>query len=215
MKSKVVSREEIISRFHDGQVIGIGGQAEHAAPNRLIDCLIESGAKDLTIVSLDTAQPHITVGRIIHTGRVRKLITTYIGRNMDTVALYNSGKLEVELNPMGTLVERMRCGGMGIGGFLTKTGLGTVVEQNRQVIEYGGEKYLLEPALRVDVALTLARRADPMGNLAYRGTSMNSNPIWVTAGDLSIVETDHLLEVGELPVDDIRVPGVFVDLILA
>lgn len=215
MKNKVSTKEEIIACFHDGQTIGIGGQANHGSPKRLIELLVESGAKDLTIVSLDSGDVDLTVGRLIHTGQVKKIITTHIGKNPETVSLYAEGKLEVELNPMGSFIERVRCGGMGLGGVLTKTGLGTVVEERRQKIESEGEEYLLEPAIRMDVALTRARRGDPTGNLAYRGTSGNSNPILVTAGDLSIVEVDHLMELGELTIDDITTPGLFVDKILA
>lgn len=215
MKSKVTSREAILACFKDGQTIGIGGQANHGSPNRLIELLVESGARDLTIVSLDSGDRDLTVGRLIHSGQVKKLITTHIGKNTEAVALYGKGELEVEFNPMGSFIERMRCGGMGLGGVLTKTGLGTVVEENKQKIISNGEEYLLEPAIHVDISLVRARRADPMGNLAYRGTSGNSNPILVTAADLSIVEADHLMELNELTIDEITTPGLFVDMILA
>lgn len=215
MKSKVAAKEAIMACFRDGQTIGIGGQANHGAPNRLIELLVESGVKDLTIVSLDSGFMDSTVGRLVHSGQVKKLITTHIGKNQETVALYSSGALEAELNPMGSFIERIRCGGMGLGGVLTKTGLGTVVEEGKQKIVSNGEAYLIEPAIRVDIALTRARRGDPMGNLSYRGTSGNSNPILVTAGDLSIVEVDYLMELGELTIDEITTPALFVDMILA
>lgn len=214
MDSKVRTREEIISKFHDGQVIAIGGQANHGSPCRLIECLVESGVRDLTIVSIDSGDYDTTVGRLVHTRQAKKLITTHIGKNPETVALYEKGELEIELNPMGSLIERLRCGGMGLGGVLTKTGLGTVVEEGKQIVTMDGQRYLLEPALRTDVSLVRARRADPIGNLAYRGTSGSSNPIVVTCADLSIVEADFLMELGELPLDDITTPGVFVDMIL-
>lgn len=214
MKSKVATKEAIMACFQDGQTIGIGGQANHGSPNRLIELLVESGVKDLTIVSLDSGCENFTIGRLIHSGQVKKIVTTHIGKNSETVALYSSGKLEVALNPMGSFIERIRCGGMGLGGILTKTGLGTVVEEGKQKIRSNGEDYLLEPAIRVDISLTRARRGDPMGNLSYRGTSGNSNPILVTAGDLSIVEVDYLMELGELTVDEITTPALFVDMIL-
>lgn len=214
MESKVRTKEAILAQFHDGQVIGIGGQANHGSPRRLIELLVESGAKDLTIVSLDSGDVDLTVGRLIHTGQVKKIITTHIGKNPETVGLYADGKLEVELNPMGSFIERIRCGGLGLGGVLTRTGLGTVVEENRKKVVSEGTEYLLEPAIRVDVALTRARRGDPTGNLSYRGTSGNSNPILVTAGDVSIVEVDQLMELGELTIDQITTPGLFVDMIL-
>lgn len=214
MESKVRTREEIISQFHDGQTIAIGGQANHGSPRRLIECVVESGAKNLTIISLDSGDMNLTVGRLVHTGQTKKLITTHIGKNTETVALYDAGKLEVEFNPMGTLIERLRCGGMGLGGVLTKTGLGTVVEQGKQIITVNGERYLLETPLRADISLVRARRCDPMGNLAYRGTSGNSNPIIVTCGDLTMVDADFLMELNELSIDDIATPGMFVDMIL-
>lgn len=214
MESKVRTREEIISQFHDGQTIAIGGQANHGSPRRLIECVVESGAKNLTIISLDSGDMNLTVGRLVHTGQAKKLITTHIGKNTETVALYDAGKLEVEFNPMGTLIERLRCGGMGLGGVLTKTGLGTVVEQGKQIITVNGERYLLETPLRADISLVRARRCDPMGNLAYRGTSGNSNPIIVTCGDLTMVDADFLMELNELSIDDIATPGMFVDMIL-
>lgn len=215
MKDKITTKEAIMACFRDGQTIGIGGQANHGSPNRLIELLVESGAKDLTIVALDSGNQNETVGRLIHTGQVKKIVTTHIGKNPETVALYAAGKLEVELNPMGSFIERVRSGGMGLGGVLTKTGLGTVVEEQRKKISLEGEEYLVEPAIRVDIALSRARRGDPTGNLGYRGTSGNSNPIFVTAGDLSIVEVDQLMELNELTTDQITTPGLFVDMILA
>lgn len=214
MKSKVRTYEEIMSLFKDGQTIAIGGQANHGSPTRLIECLIASGAKHLTIISIDSGDMNVTIGRLIHENRVDKLITTHIGKNPETVALYDAGKLEVELNPMGSFIERVRCGGMGLGGALTKTGLGTVVEENRDVITVNGEKYLVEPAIRADISLTRCRKADPIGNLVYHGTGENSNPIIATAGDISIVEVDMMCDLGELNIDEIKLPSVFVDVIL-
>ncbi|MGN1154895.1 MAG: CoA transferase subunit A [Agathobacter sp.] len=214
MKSKVVTREDIISLFKDGQIIAIGGQANHGSPTRLIECLVESGAKHLTVISIDSGDMNLTIGRLIHEGRVDKLITTHIGKNPETVSLYDAGKIEVELNPMGSFIERVRCGGMGLGGVLTKTGLGTVVQETRESVWVNGEEYLIEPALRADISLTRARKADPIGNLVYHGTGENSNPIIATAGDLSIVEADRMFDLGELSMDEIKLPSVFIDLIL-
>ena len=216
MKSKIVTREEIISCFKDGQIIAIGGQAgERTMPNRLIDCIMDSGARHLTIYSIDATDPGEGIGKLIRDGRVDRMITTHIGTNPEAAALLAAGKMEVELAPMGNFIERIRCGGSGLGGVLTKTGLGTVVEDGKQIITVNGERYLLETALRADVAITRARRADPMGNLAYRGTGTASHPIIATCGDLSIVECDHLCDLGEIGVDEIRVPGMFVDMVLA
>ena len=211
---KLRSRDEIIAQFRDGQTIAVGGQANHGAPRRLIECVLDSGVRDLTVISIDSGDPDLTVGRLIHAGVVKKLITTHIGRNPETVGLYANGALEVELNPMGTLIERLRCAGAGLGGVLTKTGLGTVVQDHRQVVKVDGEDFLLEPALQADISLSRARRADPIGNLAYHGTSCNSNPIIATAGKLSIVEADFILDLGELTIDEVIQPGVYIDMIL-
>lgn len=214
MISKVCSREEIVNSFRDGQSIAIGGQAEHGTPEHLVDCLIESGAKNLTLVSLDAGEPDMAMARLVRSGQVSHMITTHIGRNPEAVKLAEDGKIQVEFIPLGSFIERLRCGGMGLGGVLTKTGLGTEIEKTRQIVETGGEKYLLEPALRTDVALIHARRADPNGNLSYRGTTVTSNPVMAAAADLTLVETDFLMEYAELPIDNIKTPGIFVNKIL-
>lgn len=214
MESKVTTRESIISQFKDGQTIAVGGQAGHNNPNRLIECVIESGARHLTLISIDTGETDSNVGRLVHAGIVDKIITTHIGTNPETSDLMLSGKIAVELSPMGNFIERLRCGGMGLGGVLTKTGLGTVVQDTKQVITLEGEDYILEPALRADIAITRARRADPIGNLAYRGTGCASHPIVATAADLSIVEVDHFCDLGEIVLDEVKVPGMFIDMLL-
>ena len=183
-------------------------------PNRLIDCILESDARHLTIYSIDASDPGLGLGKLIRAGRVDRMITTHIGMNAEAVALFAEGKLEIELSPMGSFIERLRCGGMGLGGVLTKTGLGTVVEEGKQVITVNGENYLLETALRADVSISRAYRGDTMGNLTYHGTGTASHPIVATCGDISIVECDHLCQAGEIGVDEVRVPGMFVDMIL-
>ena len=204
--SKVRTAEEIIARFKDGQIIAIGGQTNQYMPDRLIDCVLESGARHLTIYSIDSSDPGHGVSLLVEAGRVDAL----------TNAKIQSGALKAEFNPMGTFIERIRCGGAGLGGVLTKTGLGTVVEEGKQIIEVNGESYLLETALRADIALTRCRRADPLGNLAYSGSSGHaSHPVIATCGALSIVECDHFCDLGELGPDEIKVPGMFVDMILA
>ena len=214
-RGKVRTREEIIACFHDGQTIAIGGQAGCNYPWRLIDCILESGAKHLTVYSIDAGDPDYGPGRLITAGRVDRMITTHIGTNPEASRKMLDGEMDVELNPMGSFMERLRCGGAGLGGVLTKTGLGTVVQEGKQIITVKGEQYLLEEALRADVAITRARRADVTGNLAYRGTGTASHPIVATAADLSIVECDLLCDVAEIAPDDVRVPGIFVDMILA
>ena len=213
--SKVRSREEIISKFKDGQIIAIGGQTGRNMPERLIDCLLESGAKHLTVYSLDTSDPGVGIGRLVHAGVIDRIITTHVGTNPETNAQIQAGRLKAELIPMGTFAERIRCGGMGLGGVLTKTGLGTVVEEGKQVIEVNGERYLLETALRADIAPTRCRRADPLGNMTYRGsTGRASHPIIATCADLSIVECDHFCDLGEIAPDEVEIAGMFVDMLL-
>ena len=214
MKDKRTDKEKIIESFRDGQVIAVGGQAGHGRPERLIDLLIESGVKHLTTLSLDTGEPDGGVGKLVHHGMVDKMIAAYAGRNQEAVNLYNQGKLEFELMPMGTFIERIRAAGMGLGGILTKTGIGTVMEETHQKISLNGEEYLLEPALRPDVAITRARKADPIGNLTFHGTGHNSNPVMAMSGKLSIVEADYLFDLGELNPDEVKVPFPFVDMIL-
>ena len=197
LSSKVCSKEKIIEQFKDGQIIAIGGQTGRCMPDRLIDCVLESGARYLTIYSLD------------------KVITSHVGTNPETNRLIQAGLIKVELIPMGTFAERIRCGGMGLGGVLTKTGLGTIVEKGKQMIEVNGQQYLLETALRADVALTHSRRADPIGNLTFRGsTGRADHPLIATCADLSIVECDHFCDLGEISPETVEVPGMFIDMIL-
>ena len=215
MDSKVTTREEIISKFHDGQTIAIGGQTSRCMPERLISCILESGAKHLTVYCIDTGVPGVGIGRLIDAGVVDHLITTHVGTNPVTNAQIQAGTLTVEFSPIGTFIERIRSGGYGLGGVLTKTGLGTLVEEGKQVIEANGERYLLETALRADIAITYARRADPIGNLAYRGsTGRATHPIVATCADLSIVECDHFCDLGEITPDEVELPGMFIDMIL-
>ena len=213
--SKVRTAEEIIAQFKDGQIIAIGGQTNQYMPDRLIDCVLESGARHLTIYSIDSTDPGHRVSLLVEAGRVDAMITTHVGTNPLTNAKIQSGALKAEFNPMGTFIERIRCGGAGLGGVLTKTGLGTVVEEGKQIIEVNGESYLLETALRADIALTRwgPDYADPMTYIGSSGHA--SHPVIATCGALSIVECDHFCDLGELGPDKIKVPGMFVDMILA
>lgn len=212
---KLCSRDDIISQFKDGMTIAIGGQAGCNSPWRLIECIMESGAKHLTVYSIDTGDPDKGIGRLVHDNRIDRLICTHIGSNPETSQKMLNGEIDVTLCPMGSFMERIRCGGAGLGGVLTKTGLGTVVEEGKQIITVKGQKYLLEEALRADISVTRCRRADIIGNLSYRGTGTASHPIIATCGDLAIVECDHLCDVGEIEPDQVRVPGIFIDKILA
>lgn len=209
MISKLFSRDEIISRFHDGQTIMTGGFAFHGCAGELMDCLIASGAKHLTNIALDAS-----AARLMHLGIFDKVIMAHSGSVPENLALMASGKIEVEFCPMGTLAERIRAGGMGLGGILVKTGLGTVVQEGKQLVEVNGETWILETALRADISLVRAGTADAYGNLTYRGTARNSNHVVATAGDLTIVQADQLVELDSIPPESIVTPGIFVDMIL-
>lgn len=216
MESKARTREEIIAQFHDGQTIAIGGQTGVYMPERLIQCLLDSGARHLTIYSIDASDPGVGVSRLLEAGVVDRMVTTHVGKNPLASAGVGNGTLEAELCPMGSFIERIRCGGMGLGGVLTKTGLGTLVEEGKEIVTVKGERYLLETALRADIALTRSRRADPIGNLTYYGSGGRaSHPVIATCADLSIVECDLFCGLGEIPPDQVEVPGLFVDMILA
>ncbi len=210
---KVRSREEIIACFKDGQTIAIGGQAGVYLPWDLIDMLEESGAKHLTICSIDSCDPGIAIGQLIRNGQVDRMITTHVGTNPETSKKMLAGEIDVELCPMGNFMERIRCGGAGLGGVLTKTGLGTVVEEGEQKVTIGGEEYLVEEAIHADIALTRCRRADPIGNLAYHGTGTASHPVIATCADISIVQCDLYCDLNEISPDDVRVPGMYVDML--
>jgi len=215
MTGKLRSRDDIIAQFKDGQTLMCGGFANRGVPNNLIQCVLDSGAKHLTLISNDTGDADLTVGRLVHNRRVDKIFASHVGMNTETVAFIEAGETQVEFVPQGSLMERIRCGGSGLGGVLTKTGLGTIMEEGKQIIEVGGERYILETALHADIALVRARMADPLGNLAYRGTSRNTNPLVAKAANLTIVDADLLMEVDEIGLDHIVTPGAFVDMILA
>ncbi|HEY0209093.1 3-oxoacid CoA-transferase subunit A [Acerihabitans sp.] len=214
MPGKYASADEITRLFKDGQTLICGGFANCGVPNHLIQCVIDSGARHFTLISNDSGDADLTIGRLFHHGLVDKLIASHIGRNTETVALVEAGKIQLELVPQGSLAERIRCGGSGLGGVLTKTGLGTLVEEGKHRVVVNGELFLLETALRADIALVRARTADPLGNLTYRGTMRNFNPLVAKAARVTLVDADMLVDLDEYGVDRIVTPGVYVDKIL-
>lgn len=209
MISKRFSKDEIISKFHDGQIIMTGGFSFHGCPDLLFDLLAASGAKHLTNIALDAS-----AARLMHLGIFDKVIIAHSGSVPENLALMASGKIEVEFCPMGTIAERIRAGGAGLGGILVKTGLGTDAQKGKELIEFQGETYILESALRADISLVRAATADHYGNLTYRGTARNSNPAIATAGDLTIVQADRFVALDEISPENIVTPGIFVDMIL-
>jgi acetate CoA/acetoacetate CoA-transferase alpha subunit len=211
---KIRSREVIMDLFKDGQRIMFGGFGRHGNPNELIDLVLESGVRHLTTISLDAGIPTHDVGKLIHNGRVDHMIVSHIGKNEECMSLYDNGKLDIEFCPMGSLSERIRSGGMGLGGVLVKTGIGTEIEEGKQIIELDGERFILERSITADISLVRARKVDPLGNLNFHGTNANSNPIVATAGDITIAEADFIMDADEIGSDNISVCGVFVNHIL-
>ncbi|CCJ33654.1 acetate CoA-transferase subunit alpha [Caloramator australicus] len=212
--NKVVDIEKIKPFFKDGMTLMIGGFLACGTPEKLIDMLLELNVKDLTIIANDTSFPDRGLGRLVVNGQVKKVIVSHIGTNPETGRLMNEGKLEVELCPQGTLIERIRAGGSGLGGVLTPTGVGTIVEEGKQKLTINGKEYLLELPLRADVALIKGSIVDEFGNTFYKGTTRNFNPIIAFAADTVIVEAEEIVKVGELRPEDAMTPGVLVDYII-
>ena len=212
--SKFIDLKEAAAKIKDGMTIMVGGFLANGSPEALIDALVESGVKDLTLICNDTAYPDKGVGKMLTNGQFRKLIVSYIGATPQASEMMNSGELEVEFVPQGTLAERIRAGGSGLGGFLTPTGVGTVVAEGKQVMTIDGKDYLLELPLHADVAIIGASKADESGNLVYGGTSRNFNPVMATAADLVIVEPKEVVPVGEIRPEDVHTPAILVDYII-
>lgn len=212
--NKFVTIEDAIEKIKEGSVIMVGGFMASGSPHRIIDALVKANVKNLTLICNDTAFPDRGVGLLIANHQVKKVITSHIGTNPATQEQMNLGELEVEFVPQGTLAERVRAGGAGLGGFLTTTGLGTIVAEGKQVINIDGKEFLLEKPLRADVALLGASKGDHEGNLIYRGNSQNFNPLMATATDLVIAEVDLLVETGEICMEHVHTPGIFVDCII-
>lgn len=198
----------------DGARLLVGGFMGVGSPHRLIDAIVARGTRGLTLICNDSALPGVGVGKLISAKAVSHIIASHIGLNPEAQAQMVSGELKVDLVPQGTLVERIRAGGVGLGGILTKTGLGTLVEEGKQIIEVGGERYILEEPLRGDFALIAARQSDYAGNLDYMLTAQNFNPIMALAGETVIAEPSHIVPVGMITPDAVRTPGVLVDYIL-
>lgn len=192
----------------------IGGFMGVGTPARLIDALVRRDAKGLMVIANDTAMPGTGIGKLITARAVTRLITSHIGLNPETQAQMIAGDIEVELVPQGTLVERIRAGGFGLGGILTQTGIGTEVEDGKQVVEVNGRKFLVETPIRADFALIAARQADYVGNLDYSLTAHNFNPIMALAGDVVIAEAQTIVPIGVIPPDGVKTPGMLVDHIL-
>lgn len=210
----VVSAAEAVSHVKSGDTVMVGGFNYGGIPYTLVDALLEQGTDNLTIIANDTAYEDVGHGKLVAEKRVKKVVATHVGLNKKTGEFYMSGEMELELYPQGTFVEKIRAAGYGLGGFLTPTGVGTVVEEGKQVIEVDGKKFLLELPMRANVSLVRAYKADRMGNLTYRGTNRNFNPAMATAGDIVIAEVDSVVDAGELDPDQIITQGILIDMLV-
>jgi len=190
--NKLISIDEAVAKIQDGMTIMIGGFLAVGTPEAIIDALVKKGVKNLTIIANDTGFPDKGIGKLIVNKQVKKTIASHIGTNKETGNQMNSGEMEVELSPQGTLAERIRCGGAGLGGFLTPTGLGTIVQDGKDVITVDGQEYILEKPLKADVALLFGSKVDKKGNVYYNQATRNFNPLIATAADTVIVQAEEL-----------------------
>ncbi len=211
---KLISIEEAISKIKDGDIIMVGGFLANGTPERLIDAIVESGVKDLTLICNDTAFVDKGVGKMVVAKQFKKIIASHIGTNKETGRQMNAGETEVVLVPQGTLAEQVRAAGFGLGGVLTKTGLGTLVAEGKEKVIVDGEEYLLEKPLKADVAILYGSRVDKNGNIAYKGSTLNFNNTMAAAAKITIVEAEELVEIGELDPNQVSTPGVFVNYIV-
>ncbi len=214
MKNKVISKTDFVAKIHDGASIMIGGFMNIGTVVGIIDAILETDVKDLTIICNDAGLPGVGVGKLIDAGKVKKLIASHIGLNPIAGEKMTNGEMEVELIPQGTLAERIRAGGAGLGGFLTPTGLGTLVQEGKQVIKVNGKDYLLEKPLKADFAFLLGHVVDKKGNVVYRKTTRNFNPLMATACDTVVVEARSIVEVGMLDPDQVITQHIFIDYIV-
>ena len=194
----------------DGQTIAVGGFGLCGIPEALIAALRDSGKKNLTAISNNAGVDGFGLGQLLTTRQITKMISSYVGENKEFERQYLAGELQLEFTPQGTLAEKLRAGGAGIPAFFTKTGVGTIVAEGKEVREFNGEQYVMERALVADVSLVKAYKADKAGNLVYRKTARNFNPNVAMAGKITIVEVEQLVEIGEIDPDEVHTPGIYV-----
>ena len=198
----------------DGQTLAVGGFGLCGIPEALIAALKDTGVKQLTCISNNAGVDGFGLGLLLETKQIKKMISSYVGENKEFERQYLSGELEVELTPQGTLAEKLRAGGAGIPAFFTQTGVGTLIAEGKEVREFDGKEYILENSLTADVALVKAYKADKAGNLVFRKTARNFNPMCAMAGKVTVAEVEQLVEIGELDPDDIHLPGIYVNRII-
>ncbi len=215
MNKLVASAQEALADVvADHQTLAVGGFGLCGIPEALIEALKETGVKNLTCISNNAGVDDFGLGRLLQTKQIKKMISSYVGENKEFERQYLSGELEVELTPQGTLAEKLRAGGAGIPAFFTQTGVGTLIAEGKEVREFDGKEYILEPSLTADVALVKAYKADKAGNLVFRKTARNFNPECAVAGKFTIVEVEQVVEIGDIDPDDIHLPGIYVNRIV-
>jgi acetate CoA/acetoacetate CoA-transferase alpha subunit len=212
---QTLSLEQAVALIPNGARLMVGGFMGVGTPERLMDELVRQGKRDLTVIANDNALPGVGIGKLVSAGLLRKTIASHIGLNPETQKKMIAKQLAVELVPQGTLIERIRAGGYGLGGILTPTGVGTVVEEGKQKIAVEGKEYLLETPLRADFALVQAMLCDYLGNLTYSLTARNFNPLIAMAADTVIVDAEHIVPVGLIPPDQVVTPSPIVDYVVA
>jgi len=212
--NKIVKIEDLKSIFKDGMTIMIGGFLDCGTPDTIIDMLVDLNIKDLTIIANDTGFPDKGIGKLVVNGQVKKVIASHIGTNPETGRRMHTGEMEVELSPQGTLIERIRAAGSGLGGVLTPTGLGTILENGKRKISINNKDYLLELPLRADVSLVKGSIVDEFGNACYKATTKNFNPYIAMAAKIVIMEAEELVKCEQLRTEDIMTPGVLVNYII-
>lgn len=211
---RAIKVDDAAALIAHGSTVLIGGFMAVGSPHRMIDALVRHGVRNLTVIANDSASPGVGIGKLITAGAISRLIVSHIGLNPETQKKMIAGEIDVELVPQGTLVERIRAGGVGLGGVLTATGLGTSVETGKQIVEVDGRRFLLEKPIHADFALIAARQADYVGNLDYTLTAHNFNPVMALAATTVIAEPDLIVPVGVIPPDAVKTPGVVVDYLL-
>ncbi|MDE3175220.1 MAG: CoA transferase subunit A [Pseudomonadota bacterium] len=215
MKKVYTSAAEAMAGLvKDGMMLMAGGFGLCGIPEALIEAVRQGGAKNLTVVSNNAGVDGIGLGILLESGQIAKMISSYVGENKTFANLYLSGKLELEFNPQGTLAERIRAGGAGIPAFFTRTGVGTVVAEGKEIRDFHGEAFVMETGLVADVSLVHAWKGDTEGNLVYRKTARNFNPMMASAGKVTVAEVEHLVPAGEIDPDHIHTPGIFVQRIV-
>lgn len=215
MKKVYASASEALDGIlSDGMTVMSGGFGLCGIPEHLIVALRDSGVKDITVISNNAGVDDFGLGLLLQTRQISKMISSYVGENKLFEQQYLAGDLQLEFNPQGTLAERCRAGGAGIPGFYTKTGVGTLIAEGKEHKDFDGETYILETGLVADLSLIKAYKGDAEGNLVFRKTARNFNPVMATAGKITVVEVEHLVEVGEIDPDQVHTPGIYVDRII-